>query len=431
MIPGLVKTSRRCGGLVDMWIRRCYALNVAIAPHRNCRNTASVLRLNPTLRSIGVLLSLLIVCLIGVIILRASLRPSIIIGGKAPDVQINWDMPAADADQISFSASGEQICTMSDDGLLKCYDRAGAEVFSATIPGANRAIISPDGECTLVYAHRNPENKQLAFIDDKGEICWRMNVASAIWSADADSDKTNAVFAVGTGEKRIYVVSVGKQAKRFRRFKSSGVACSMTLDASEDKIVYGTWQPSSIRAVNMHGRLIWENERDAASLQFVESPGNSDRILLRSTPNRAGSDGEATLYEEDGKSLRRFTLSASESTNIMISPNGVFLCAGYSKMIEHAGKSMPQRHAALYDYFGRRMWDKGSMLLQVTPLLVNDSGFVLISDGKTTLFVVAPDGAIKQACELPSLLVRFVASQDRSQALAECADGRIYHLKIR
>ncbi len=389
-----------------------------------------MLRLNPTLRSIGVLISLLIVCLIGITILRAKLKPPIVTGGNPPVVNIDWDISAAEVDRISFSGSSRHICTISETGQITCYDRGGDVVFSTLVDGADRAVTTPDGECTLAYAHRNPANTKLTFLDSAGKICWTMNMPSAVWSADADSSNGVAEFAVGAGESRIYMVSVNKKTKRYRRFRTPGVVCSVALDSAADTILYGTWQPSTLRATHLDGRTRWEVGADSSMLQYVEPLAGSARMLLNSVPNRFGADSETTLREPDGKSLSRYTVSVEEATRVIPSPNGLFVCVGYRKLIQHSGKTMPEKHTVLYDYAGRKFWDKGSMLLQATPILVLNTGFVLISDGEKTIFAVGPDGAFKQVCELTSPISRFTRSPDSCQAMVECQNGRIYHLDI-
>lgn len=390
-----------------------------------------MLRLNPTLRSIGVLISLLIACLIGITILRANLKPPIVTGGKPPVVDIDWDISALEVDRISFSGSGRHICTISEAGQITCHDRSGKELFSTVVAGADRAVVTPDGEYTLAYAHRNPSNTKLTFIDSAGRICWTMNIPSAVWSADADSSGGVSEFAVGAGESRIYMVSVNNKIKRYRRFRTPGVVCSIAMDHAADTILYGTWQPSTVRSTHLDGRTRWELGADPSMLQYVEPLADSARMLLSSVPNRFGADSEVTLREADGKSLSRYFVSVEEATRVIPSPNGLFVCVGYRKLIRHSGKTMPEKHAVLQDYAGRKFWDKGSMLLQATPILTLNTGFVLISDGEKTIFAVGPDGAFKQVCELVSPVSKFTRSPDGSQAMVECQNGRIYHLNVK
>ena len=106
------------------------------------------------------------------------------------------------------------------------------------------------------------------------------------------------------------------------------------------------------------------------------------------------------------------------------------MCIGCNRAILHNGKSVPERHAILYGCNGRKLWDKGSMLLQMTPVLVAQSGFVVVGDSKNTLYVVNPAGQIKKACKLPAPMLGSVASDSGSRALVRCADDKFYCIAV-
>lgn len=387
-------------------------------------------RTNPTLRCIAVLVALLAACLVGAAILRANLSRPIITGGKMPTVQLTWSIPAAGVRAVRFSSLGDYMCTVSKDGEVACYGSSGSKCFTATVPGATEAVVAPDGSFTLAYAKRDHENTSLVFLDSTGRVEWQMKVAGAVWSADAGCRDDGACFAVGTGERYVYLVTVGRTAKRYRRFRAPGAVTSVALDPSGEHVFSGTWQDSTIRRNNLTGREDMRVDAYPSDLQYVQVMADSDRIFVRSTANRAGADGEAVLLESDGSELSRYPLDASQSMRAIASPDGLFVCVGCNKAIQHSGKSMPERHAALYDYAGRRLWDKGSVLLQVTPILVTTNGFVLVGDGKRSLYVVSPAGQIKQACKLPAPMLDSVASACGSRALVKCADGRFYRLNV-
>lgn len=347
-----------------------------------------------------------------------------------PITRIAWDIPAKENRHIAFSQSTGYICTVSKDGEVACYGSNGAKRFSTVVAGANRAAISPDGNYILAYSYRNPVNKSLTFLDSTGKIYWQMDVSGAVWSADAGLCNDRALFAVGTGSRHIYLLTVGDGIKRFRRWRTAGVVCSITLDKTAENIIYGTWQASSICRTDLEGHRDWEVEADPASLQYIQSMSDSDRLFLRTQPNNSGLDGEAKLIELDGTSLNSLPLAASIVKHTIPSPDGIYVCVSYTKTIQHSGKSVMEKHAVLYDYAGRQLWDKGSMLLQVTPILVAEGGYVLISSSSKALLVVNPMGEIKQACKLPAAMLSSAASKDGSQAMITCADGRIYYLSI-
>ena len=70
------------------------------------------------------------------------------------------------------------------------------------------------------------------------------------------------------------------------------------------------------------------------------------------------------------------------------------------------------------------------MLLQMTPILVTDNGFVLIKDKASALYLVSPEGEIKQVGKLPAQMLYSTTMRNGSGALAKCADGKFYRISV-
>lgn len=385
-------------------------------------------RANPTLRCIAVLISLLGAFLIGAAILRANLSSPIITDGKAPTVKISWSIPASGV--RSVTSSGNNICTVSKDGKVACYDSSGKQLFASIVQNATEAVISPDASFALAYSKRDRANPHLIFLDSNGNTEWKMDVAGSVWSADAAKCDRGACFAVGTGSRHVYLVTVGHRTKRYRRWKAPGVVTSIAFSPSGKHIFSGTWQDSTIRRSNLAGRVELRVNADQSDLQNVLPMRNTHRLFVRSTANKAGANSEAMLLKSDGSELSKYTLSATESTLAIASASGRFICIGCKKIIRHSAKSMPERHVALYDHKGRLIWEKGSMLLQMTPILVTDNGFVLIKDKASALYLVSPEGEIKQVGKLPAQMLDSTTMRNGSGALAKCADGKFYRISV-
>ena len=96
----------------------------------------------------------------------------------------------------------------------------------------------------------------------------------------------------------------------------------------------------------------------------------------------------------------------------------------------HKGKSMPEKHAVLIDQRGGRLWEKGSPFFQAGPVLVTDTGFVLLSDGKNALFAVSPSGEMQRCWKIPAGIEQSAASRDGSRLLLKCHDGMVYVLRV-
>lgn len=389
-----------------------------------------MVRTNPTLRSLGVLALLLTVCCVGAAFMRAHLCRPAIAGGRIPAARLLWDMPASGFRSISFSPSGRYISTVSRSSEVACYDSSGTKLFLTVVPGADKAVTSPEGDCTVAYSHMNRAHTRLTFLDAKGRVHWQMDVSGSIWSADAANRGDEACFAVGTGSRHVYLIRIRGASKRYRRWRAPGVVCSVSLSADCRSLFYGTWQRSSVSRSDLAGHKEWQLDRDPAYLHYVESLNGSDRLFARSIANRQGNDGEVWLVESDGSVRNKLPLGASERTSAMPSPDGYYICTGYTKSIRHSAKTTQEKHVALYDLEGRKLWDKGSLMFPTTPVLVTKGGCVLLAGSKNSIMAVSPAGEVKQVCKLPSAVNGSVPSRDGLRALLLCADGRVRFLQV-
>lgn len=389
-----------------------------------------MVRTNPTLRSLAVLAILLAVCCAGTAFMKARLSRPVVSERPMPTARVLWEMPAAGIRSISFSSSGRHISTVSDNCQVTTYDSTGTKRYETVVPGADRSVISPDGKCTMAYSHMNRANTQLTFLDANGRVHWQMNVAGAIWSADASKVGNETSFAVGTGSRYVYLVSIHGNSKRYRRWRAPGSVCSVSLCRHGGNVAYGTWQHSSVASTNLTGHRNWQLKADSASLHYVQSLSGTDRLFVRATPNRWNANGEVWLAESNGAVRNELPLCASEGTCALPSPDGNYICTGYTKSIRHSAKSTPERHVALYDSRGRKLWDKGSLLLQVTPVLVTRGGFVLLAGSKKAVLAVSPAGEVKQLCNLPAPVLSSVSTPDGLRALMTCADGKLRFLQV-
>lgn len=385
---------------------------------------------NPTLRSLAVLVTLLAVCCAGTAILHANLSRPVMASGRMPAAHVVWSIPAADVRSVSFSPSGRYLCTVSKTSQVACYDSTSARRFVTQVPGASKALVTPDGNCVLAYSHMNRANSRLVFLDRNGRIIWQMSVSGAVWSADAGNCEGQACFAVGTGAHYVYLITIDGSAKHYRRWRAPGAVSSVSLDTNCENVSLGTWQQSSVSRSDLAGHRDWELDADSASLHYMQSLSGSDRVFVRSMPNRWDMDGEAWLVDSDGSIAGRLQLSASEKTSALPSPDGSYICTGYIKSIRHSAKSTPEKHAALYDSEGTKLWDKGSLLFPTTPIMVTQGGFVLLAGSKNAVFAVDPAGEMKQICKIPAAVDSAVPSRDGLRALLLCADGKIRFLQV-
>lgn len=387
-------------------------------------------RTNPTFRSLAVLAILLAICCVGTAFMRANLARPLLTGGRMPTARLLWTIPARGIRSFSLSSTGRYVCTVASDSEVACYDSSGTKKFSTIVPGADMAVVSPEGDCTLAYSQMNRANSHLVFLDRKGRIHWQMDVVGAIWSAEAGKCGDDACFAVGTGAKYVYLITIHGASKHYRRWRAPGAVCSISLDSDCSGLSYGTWQQSSVSSSDLNGHKDWQSDGDPADLHYVQALASSDRLFVRSAPNRLDSDGEAWFAESDGTEGNRLPISAEEKTSAQPSPDGCYVCTGYTKSIRHSAKSTPEKHVALYDCDGRRMWDKGSLLFPTTPVAVIHGGIVLVAGSKNAILAVNPAGEVRQLCKLPAAVDSSMSTRDGLRALLLCADRRIRFLQV-
>ena len=210
----------------------------------------------------------------------------------------------------------QQTYTFQDLGQLRTLrvlreeDVSAASIrHSIVAMKAVAGMTNPLLEATLVRT-----GTRLAFLAPTGRVAWQMSVSGAVWSADARDGQRGASFAVGTGDRHVYMIEIGGATRHFKRWKMPGVVASVAFDSNCENVVAGTWQHSSVCRDNLSGRANLQLDADSASLQYAQTLVDSDRVFVRSVPNRAGADGEAALLESDGTTLSRYPLDASAST---------------------------------------------------------------------------------------------------------------------
>lgn len=345
-----------------------------------------------------------------------------------PIVRLSPRIDAGKVRSVSFSPCGKFFSTVKDDGVVTVYDASGRQLFSVKVPEATDVVLSHGGCFALAYSRLNPTNGNLTFLDSQGRVCWQLQVAGAVWSADACSTDKGARFAVGTGERYIYVIDIAGRRRNFRRWRVSGAVTSVAFTEQGDQIIYATWQDSIIGRCTLRGGNIWQQNAESSSLHYIERLKKADRILVRAVPNRFGTDGSYVLLDGAGDRISDGELSADGKARVLVASNGQYLCIGLDKLIRHKGKSMRERHAVLLDASGNVICEKGSPFFQVDPILVTMHGYVLLSNPKQEIFTMSPRGHLERVVKLPSPISRTLASYDSSQLLLQCRDGGLYIL---
>ena len=347
-----------------------------------------------------------------------------------PAVKIAWQRPFSGLLSAAFSPTTECFCTVSSGHAVSCYTSAGDTIYSAAVPNATRAVAVPDGSFTLAFSHKNPVDTAVTILDRWGAVHWRKILTGAVWCADSARSEDGARFVVGTGAGWVYVFTVEKNVKRYKRWRADGAVVSIVMSPDGEHLTFGTWQKSTIGHADLSGKIKWQMDADSASLQYVEPLHSPDRLLVRSVPNRADADGAFFVMDLNGNLIWQGTVNALKKTRVLASPDGRYVCLGYQEQIEHKGKSLSEPHAVLYNASGDRLWDRGSLLFPAEPVVVTSAGYVLLASARNTLFTVSPAGEIKQSAALPAGVKRMVVARDGTKALINCEDDSLCMLKI-
>lgn len=348
----------------------------------------------------------------------------------AMQVSVAWKVRAANLVHLDLTPNGRFACVVTGTGRVSVYNSVGKLFYSATVPGANRALLSPDGKHAMAYAHLDPTHSELIFLDSQGKELWKTSAGGAVWCADACAMGQGTRFVVGTGKSCIYVYDLSDTGRRYKWWRADGAVVSVNLFPNGESVLYGTWQSSMICRADIAGKTLWRRDMDSTHLHYLHMLNVSDRLILRSVPNKRGADGVFHVTDGKGATLWQGEISATTRTKVISSPDGRYVCLGSVKTIEHKGKSVSEKHAVMYDENGRRLWEQGSMFFHVQPLHVSSEGEALLVDSKGALFVVQRDGALKAGEKLPGSVLRSMQSRDGSAVLLECSDGSICKLDI-
>jgi len=332
---------------------------------------------------------------------------------------------------VVLSPRGDLITVAPLSGGIRWYSISGESLGCARPEGFDTGLVSPGGELALFYSYRHPYNTRVIFTRPSGEIFWQRSVSGAVWCAAAGEDQDGPVMAVGTGKGYIYIFRVSDRRKRYVRWRLKGAIVSLDFDSDSKSVFHGTWHDSFIGRYTLRGCRLWRMESTTASLQYVEALTEKNRLFVVSTPNVRGRASEYTLFTAGGRILREGIIGPEPGSRIVHSPNGDYICRGYHKLISHKNKSVREKHAVLYDSTGAVVWDKGSLIMPVCPVLVTRRGTVLVTDGNKSLYFVERSGDVRPSIELPSRIVSSIGARDASKAVFYCADGRLRVVHVR
>lgn len=358
----------------------------------------------------------LIICVAAVSFVHKGITPEPQ-AAKPARFKLAWQAGVGRVVDASLSSNGRFFSTVTPAGTVLVYSTDNRRMYSCDVTGATRAIVADDGRYMMAYSAMDPVDRTLTFIESTGCPYWEVELPAAAWCADATSENGISRFAVGTGDGYVYVLEVGKNRRRYHRWRAPGAVTSIALSSKGREVVIGTWQKSGVCKASIRGRRIWQVDAEPSDLQEVEALWRSGKTLARGVPNRAGEDGEYVIVDREGEIICRGEISARQSTRVIASPGGEFLCVGREELINHKGKSMRTKRAVLLDCRGAKKAETGSLFLQADPIMLTRGGTALIGNEKGTLFAMSPSGKLDVALRLPGPVERSSCSDDGSKLL--------------
>jgi hypothetical protein len=365
-------------------------------------------------------------CVAIVSLVRGRLE-SVPIAQRPPKFRIERQKLPGNTRTLRCSPNGGAFCIVTSDNRLWVYTGKGLLQYSLELPDITAAVVTDDARYAAAYSEKDPSRTQVTFLNSSGRVDWKLRVRGAIWCADVFGDACEATFAIGTGEGYIYLIQVKPDSKRFRRFRVPGAVTSVVLDPNSQRIVFATWQRSSIGQFTWKGRRQWTVDLQPALIYRAHPSNSSDRILAYGTPLRPVPDGELCALR-DGAIQWRTAVNSEQCLDVVFACDGDYICLAQENVIKHEGRSVREKHALLLDGSGRKLVDKGSLFFGVRPLMVTRDGGVLLYGNEKALFSMNSVGKLEKVANLPSRIVRSSVSRDGNLLLLECAGGILLRL---
>lgn len=351
-------------------------------------------------------------------------------GASTAQANMAWEALLEDVRYLSFAPDASCFCAITGAGLINVYTSAGERKYAVQADGADRLVLAPGGKYAMAYSMQNQADRRLRICNSAGRVIWDVDASGAIWSVDACRIKGGARFVAGAGNKCVYVIDITRSRRSYKWWRAPGAVVSINLDPNGEEVVLGTWQKSRIMRCEIDGRPLWETDVDGPILSYVQLLDTRDRMFVRYLPNRRRSDGIFSLLDSDGSRLWQGSISSTEQTKVVPSPNGQYVCLGSTQTIQHKGKSMSEKHAALYGESGRKLWEKGSLFFQTDPLMVTSGGEVLLASDKNGLFIMRRNGDLQPLAKLDGQVDNSISSRDGSKLLLYCTGGKLCMLDI-
>ncbi len=327
---------------------------------------------------------------------------------------------------LTSSIDGKFIITVDNDGTLRCFGENGRVVWKLVIPGVDRVAAASDGSA-VAYSFLNPVDSTAYFISSEGKLLWKHKTAGAIWSGSASSKVGQ--FAVGTGEKYVYIYTISARSHRYRRWKIPGAPCTVGFTRDGESVVVGTWQNSGVGRFTLTGRQLAWRAGMSDRLHSIETYAEGDGLLVTARPNKDAP--KCTIYLKD-ESLRDYWVREFNDYKVTADACTESDCVavGFQRPITHGGKDVLENRIALYDRRGNERWEKGGMFGKWNLLQVCSNGQVLVYDG-SSVYLIGRTGNVLLKKQLPGTIHAFARSPMRNRIALALSNGQISLFEVK
>lgn len=338
----------------------------------------------------------------------------------------NWKIPVKPLTAASVSPDGRFIVTIGPEDTVTCRNAQGKLIWQTQVKHATHGLISSGGSVAMVYSWMNPAESHVTFIARDGSVRWHQKVTGAIWCAAVAQN--DSLFAVGTGEKWVYIYSVEEYRKRYARWRLPGVVNSLAFFPDGKYVAYGTWQNSSVGVSELDGTKIWQQPGDPDKLYSVSVSAAGKHVLAVGVPNRRLPNAVVSLYTVENNLLWTRTVDGLDVRGDILNL-GYGAALSYKKVITQKDRDVAGRYISLVSRSGGQQWQKGGMFFQPQFIAFTREGMLVHDD--RSLYGLDLSGKVTSMLKLPAT-VRFCATDSAGRSIVVyCGDGNLYSLAVK
>lgn len=345
---------------------------------------------------------------------------------KSIELDTLWKKPVQPISSIAVSPDGKFSITIGPADLVTCRDANGRIIWQVEVDHATDAVISAGGTMAMVYSAMNPAEEYVTFISPDGSVRWRHKVSGSVWCGTVAEQEP--LFAVGTGERWVYVYSVDEDRKRYARWRLPGVVTSLAFLPDGERIAYGTWQESSLGISQIDGTGVWQQPGDPDKLYSVSVTGAGRHLLAVGTPNRRLPVAVASLYTVENSLVWTLSLDGLDVT-ARVSHLGYTTAFSYKKLITQKDKQVAARYVSLVGRRGTEAWEKGGLFFQPQLAAITRDGLLVHDD--RSLYGLDLTGKVSSMLKLPATVRLCRTDSAGSRAVIYCGDGNLYCVSVK